>query len=255
MRKELEQQSKVVEERHNEFERQRELDQLKLKQELESKLMEHVQRSKEDDYRERLSREFDEKQKLLSIERERLDREKSDSYDRLRAEMEKSRSSLEQKIRGQIEEEMKEKVEKDSRLQEALQQQNDQLKKEEEERKKYDSLKKEKEASRAKINQEIHQGMERMRLEREKEANRPAAAPVPENHGKNVPAESVVPNPGAVSQESLDDPFIRQTLADIYAKQGLYLEALKIYERILNDEPNNEDVKEKLRNILRSKGI
>jgi tetratricopeptide (TPR) repeat protein len=57
------------------------------------------------------------------------------------------------------------------------------------------------------------------------------------------------------SKEVLDDPFIRQTLADIYAKQGLYMEALKIYERILNDEPDNHDVKEKLRDILRMKGI
>jgi pentatricopeptide repeat protein len=44
-------------------------------------------------------------------------------------------------------------------------------------------------------------------------------------------------------------------LADIYAKQGLFVEALKIYERILNEDPDNEDVKEKLRNILKMKGI
>ncbi|HEY5037632.1 MAG TPA: tetratricopeptide repeat protein, partial [bacterium] len=240
MRKELEQQTKAVEERHNEFERQHELDQLKLKQELESKMMEHVQRSKEDEFRERLSHEFDQKQQVLALERERLDREKSESYDRLKAEMEKNRASLEQKIREQIEQEMRERSEKETRLKQEIQLQNDQLQKEEKERKQYDSQKKEKEVSRAKINQEIHQGMERMRLEREKESHKSTAVSPPEIHKKDILIESVVTPPAGPSHESLDDPFIRQTLADIYAKQGLYLEALKIYERILNDEPNNE---------------
>jgi tetratricopeptide (TPR) repeat protein len=57
------------------------------------------------------------------------------------------------------------------------------------------------------------------------------------------------------TSEAIDDPFIRKTLADIYAAQGLYVEALKIYERILSEEPDNQDVKEKLRDILRLKGI
>lgn len=33
------------------------------------------------------------------------------------------------------------------------------------------------------------------------------------------------------------------------------MEALKIYERILSEEPDNNEVKEKLRDILRMKGI
>jgi hypothetical protein len=103
--------------------------------------------------------------------------------------------------------------------------------------------KKEEEEEKAKINQEILQGMERLRMEKERES-KPSPA-------QKSPAKREAP----AVQESLDDPFIRQTLADIYAKQGLYLEALKIYERILIEEPNNEDVREKLRNILRLKGI
>src|SRR5581483_8745130 len=104
------------------------------------------------------------------------------------------------------------------------------------------------EAAKAKVNQEILQGMERLRHEKEKEI-KSAPAPTPKATPEEAPA---VHSPTA---QELDDPFIRQTLAEIYAKQGFYVEALKIYERILNEEPNNEDVKEKLRDILRLKGM
>jgi tetratricopeptide (TPR) repeat protein len=93
--------------------------------------------------------------------------------------------------------------------------------------------------------------MERLRQEKQRESI-----------VQKTPANNVLPSPGTAigktnleQQENLEDPFVRQTLADIYAKQGLYLEALKIYERILTEEPNNEEVREKLRDILRLKGI
>src|ERR1039458_4827357 len=105
--------------------------------------------------------------------------------------------------------------------------------------------------AKAKINQEIMQGMERLRFEKEKEGKSSHPQPSPMAPAPNRPTH----HPGSESQESLDDPFVRQTLAEIYAKQGLYVEALKIYEKILNEEPNNEDVREKLRDILRLKGM
>jgi tetratricopeptide (TPR) repeat protein len=63
------------------------------------------------------------------------------------------------------------------------------------------------------------------------------------------------PPSSAASDLALNDPFVRQTLADIYAKQGLFVEAVKIYEKILNEDPNNDEVREKLREILRMKGF
>jgi hypothetical protein len=247
----LDEQARVVQERQHELDRKRDLEQMKLKQELESKLLEQVQKSKEDEMRHQLSREFEEKQRLLANEKERLEREKSDSYNRLKAELEETKASLEQKIREQIESEMKGKIEKESQLKAALEIQEEQSRKEEEQRRQYASQKREQEAAKAKINQEILQGMERLRLEKEKEVKPPSISPTA---GAKI-ASDIPPSVSGLSQESLDDPFIRQTLADIYAKQGLYVEALKIYERILNEEPHNEDVREKLRDILRLKGI
>jgi tetratricopeptide (TPR) repeat protein len=63
------------------------------------------------------------------------------------------------------------------------------------------------------------------------------------------------PPPSATPELALNDPIVRQSLADIYAKQGLFVEAVKIYEKILNEDPNNDEVREKLREILRLKGF
>ena len=252
MRKELEEQARTAQERQLALERQRELDQIKLKQELESKFMEQVQKSKEEDLRQQLVREMGEKQRMLEVERSRLEKERNESVHRFQAELDETKASLEVKIRAQIEKEMKEKLEKEQLLQSALRQEEDQRRKEEDQRRQYDSQKKEQEANKAKINQEILSGMERLRSEREKESKLPPVVSLHPPSEKNMVLDTPA---AAASQESLDDPFVRQTLADIYAKQGMYLEALKIYERILKEEPNNEDVKDKLRNILRMKGI
>jgi translation initiation factor IF-2 len=128
---------------------------------------------------------------------------------------------------------------------------------EEKQRTQFVEQKKVQEAARAQVDQEISQGMERLRLEKQRETKAPAPAPAPRASAAPVSAgqkSPVTPAAGGTG-ESLEDPFIRQTLADIYAKQGLFVEALKIYERILNEDPDNEDVKEKLRNILKMKGI
>ena len=174
----------------------------------------------------------------------------------MKAELEETKISMEKRIREQIETEMKERLEKEAQLKRALEEQESHRQKEEELRNQFAAQKREQEAAKAKVNQEIHQGMERLRLEKEKESKTPTRAPAPTlapTSNKMTPPE---PTPGtSPSSQELDDPFIRQTLAEIYAKQGFYVEALKIYERILNDEPNNEEVKEKLRDILRLKGM
>ncbi len=251
MRRELEEQTRLVQAQQQEMEQKREAEQLRLKQELESRLMEQVQRSQEEELRLRIAREYEEKQKFLAAERERLEREKSESLNRLKAELEESKVSMEQKLREQIEKETQERLARELQLKAALHQEEEKRKQEEEERKKFATQKKEQEAAKAKINQEILQGMERLRMEKEKETRAQSAFPsVP---SKAAGGEKAAPP--TESQESLDDPFVRQTLAEIYAKQGLYVEALKIYEKILNEEPNNEEVREKLRDILRLKGI
>ncbi len=248
MKKELDEQARLAQERQREQDSRRDQEQMKLKQELESKLMEQVQRTKEDELRLQMTREFEEKQRLLALERDKLEKEKNDSFSRLKAELEETKNSLEHRIREQVEREMKEKLEKDAQLKQALSEQEKQRKLEDAARDQYANQKREQEAAKAKVNQEILQGMERLRQEKEKEIK---AAPVP---APRAAPEEPHPAHSPTAQE-LEDPFIRQTLAEIYAKQGFYVEALKIYERILNEEPNNEDVKEKLRDILRLKGM
>ncbi|HTC22497.1 MAG TPA: hypothetical protein VK859_16700, partial [bacterium] len=221
------------------------------KEKTDALLSAQTSRSKEEELRAQFTREFEEKERQLSRERERIEKERTESLGRLQTELEETKSSLEQRIREQVEREMRERAERDSQLHNALKQEEEKQKSEEEERRKYSEQKKEQEVAKAKINQEILQGMERLRVEKEKEG-RAGTAPA---GSKPVPAPAPAPARGYESQESLDDPFVRQTLAEIYAKQGLYLEALKIYERILTEEPHNEDVREKLRDILRLKGI
>ncbi len=298
MRKELEEQARAAQERQRELEHKQELDQMRLRQELESKLLEQVQKTKEEELRQRITNEFEEKQRLLAVERERIEKERTnamilaqanrskeeelrqqftrefeekerrlalereriekertESLGRLQTELEEAKSSLENSIRQQVEKEMREKTEREAQLKAALRQGEEKQRIEEEERKKYTEQKREQEAAKAKINQEIMQGMERLRVEKEREGKSGTAPVAAKPPARPSPAPASTPSQGYESQESLNDPFVRQTLAEIYAKQGLYLEALKIYERILTEEPHNEDVREKLRDILRLKGI
>jgi len=310
LRQELDEQARASRQLHDELERKRELEQMKLKQELESKLMEQVHKTREDELRQQLMREFEDKQSNLSREKEQIEKERQLILEKMRVEMESSRIEMEKKIREQLESEYRSKIEKEAkerevqlketqelqkRLMEAHAQETQemqkrtlevqaqeakekerrlleaqaqeekelekrtieaqarereaqvqaQLKLEEDHRRHMETQKKDQEAAKARINQEIFQGMERIRLEKEKEIKQPASAPAPILSAKSLGGTS----------EAIDDPFIRKTLADIYAAQGLYVEALKIYERILSEEPENHDVKEKLRDILRMKGI
>lgn len=298
MRRELEEQSRLAQEKQKEMDEKREQEQVRLKQELENKVIEQVQRSKEEDVRKRvaqefeedqkrlarekellemekqkslqmeqvsrdkeellrsqLAKEFEDKQKMLAQEMQRLEMEKEDSLRRMKLELEETKTALESKMREQMEREIREKLERetqrDVQLKAVMKAEEESLLAERREKEKFEAQKREQEIARAKINQEIHQGMERLRSEKEREAQQPKAVPI-----KAIPTPAPIANkPISETQENLDDPFVRQTLADIYAKQGLYLEALKIYERILTEEPNNEEVREKLRDILRLKGI
>lgn len=270
MRQELDEQARVSRQLQDELERKREIEQLKLRQELESKLMEQVHNTREEDLRQRLTLEFEEKQKNLSLEKEQIENERQQILEKMRSEMESSRAEMERKIREQLENEYREKtrkevVERETQTQDAKEREKNlveaqarereeqvraQFRLEEERRRQLEAQKKEQEAAKARINQEIFQGMERIRQEKEKETRQPHSAPAPASPTLSSPVRA-----SSGTSEAIDDPFIRKTLADIYAAQGLYVEALKIYERILSEEPENHEVKEKLRDILRMKGI
>jgi tetratricopeptide (TPR) repeat protein len=42
------------------------------------------------------------------------------------------------------------------------------------------------------------------------------------------------------------DPFMNAAVADLYVKQGLTKEAIRIYEKILKLDPNNAEIRSKL---------
>ena len=83
----------------------------------------------------------------------------------------------------------------------------------------------------------------------------PTAAPAAPSAPAAVPAVAAA----AAKQvdEDLDDmdDFMTSAVADIYVKQGLIKEALRIYERILKREPGNADVKAKLEAVKAGKPL
>ncbi len=287
MQRELE--AKMLEQmRHNEeqarlqADRQRDFDRLKveqeeerirLKKELEDQLLEQMRKVKEDEnQRERLRREYEDQQKSMVRELERLEKEKTAETDRLHREMEETRRAMEEKLRLQVEQELREKMsresherelrEKESREREKELKERDEhvkalMRQEEEERRKFEESEKSRLKAKDNLSDEISRRMDRLRSEKEREpaAPPPHHAPAPSSQLQEVHKPISTGAQGGGMEAALEDPFVRQTLADIYAKQGLYVEALKIYERILNEDPDNEDVKEKLRDILRLKGI
>ena len=249
-----------------------------LQKELEEKMLEQMRKSRaQDEQRDQLQHEFEERQKSLSQEWEKFEREKEESSLKLRQDMEKAQKELEGRLRDQVEKEFREKLEREAAEKEKReheQRERDEkvkalMKQEDDERRRYEDEKTQKKAEDS-LQNEIFSRMERLRGEKEKEPAPPVPV-VPEPASASVPPVAAVSTPSDVLQEvskpitappsssanelALNDPFVRQTLADIYAKQGLFVEAVKIYEKILNEDPNNDEVREKLRDILRMKGF
>jgi tetratricopeptide (TPR) repeat protein len=83
-------------------------------------------------------------------------------------------------------------------------------------------------------------------------AHAPAAPPTSVGAGSPRPAPTpvVVPTKPAAkpADDELDDmdPFMNAAVADIYVKQGLVQEAIRIYEKILKLDPNNAEIQGKL---------
>lgn len=199
MKHELEEQARASRQVQDEMERKREIDQMKLRQDLESKLMEQVQKTREEELRHKLTREYEEKENTLSREKEQIEKERQQILEKMRNEMESSRSEMEKKIREQLEKEYRDKNHQETRERDAQgpdakdlekrlvedqarerdEQVKAQLKVEEDHRRQLEKQKKEQAVAKAKINQEIFQGMERIRQEKEKESRHSSSSPLP----------------------------------------------------------------------------
>jgi len=292
MKKEIEEQTRHLAQEQERLaaERQGAIDQVRqeqdkerqrLQQEMESKLLEEIRRSKrEEELRQQLQKELEEKQKMMDLQREKMEAEKVDAFNQMKSDLEKAQRELEQKVREQVETEIKDRAEREAREREKQAEREakvqELLKKEQEERRRYEEEKKVQANAQVRVNREITDGLERLRREKEKESSSPSFYPAAVRKTAPVSLNPVPPSPASVmesfeisesigkeealpsasaEEDNLEDPFVRQTLADIYAKQGLFVEAVKIYEKILNDEPDNEEVRNKLRNVLKMKGL
>ncbi len=280
-RKLSEEQERLAAERQEAIEqirREQEKERVRLQQEMEGKLLEEIRRSKrEEELRQQLQKELEEKQKAIEAQQEKLESEKMDAFNQMKEDLERSKQELEKKVREHVEKELQERSEREAREREKQAEREakvqELMRREEEEKRRFEEEKQKQATTQARINREIVDGLERLRREKEKEVSlppvRPVVAPsVPAPPALDIsietPAEveldtSLQARPSAATgsgeADNLEDPFVRQTLADIYAKQGLFVEAVKIYEKILNDEPENEEVRNKLRNVLKMKGL
>ena len=63
------------------------------------------------------------------------------------------------------------------------------------------------------------------------------------------------PPPAMDEQAEPDEPIPTLTLADVYVKQGLLDKAVKVYEDILRERPDNDKARERLHALRQSTGV
>jgi tetratricopeptide (TPR) repeat protein len=261
----------ILKNREKEIERIK-TEQEKEKAELQKKLNEQTKNSMDfEESKQKLEHEFEIKQRLLDDERKRIEKEKQGSLDELKKELEGTKFQLEQTMQQQIEQEVQLRLKHE--LSEANRKKEIELQIQKSNRNDQKTIelylmdKKEKKVIQDRIMNEISAGMERLQMEKEnfyRQDNR--STPIAENSlnfiRENTKIEEAFerkseaePRMNAAVHQSSSDHFVRQTLADIYSKQGMFLEAVKIYEQILIDNPKNDEVREKLKKILKLKGI
>jgi tetratricopeptide (TPR) repeat protein len=205
---------------------------------------------------EKKAKEEEEKHLRQEMEKKALEEAK-----RLRAEMEqKARVEAEKQARAELEKKAREEAEKraaeemDRMAREAVSKKNKEevekkVKEELEKRAQEEAAKKTKEEVDRKVKEEL---MKRAQEEKEKNSKK---APVPASEIKTSRTEP--PSKGDQALEEDKDGFMTIAVADIYTRQGLYDEASKIYNRILQMEPDNLEAKKKLsdlENLRKPKG-
>jgi tetratricopeptide (TPR) repeat protein len=96
----------------------------------------------------------------------------------------------------------------------------------------------------APLNPEIRASL--LRLQPPIPPTKPSLLPV----GAGVGSEPVEFQAASGSQEGDEGPFATETLADLYAEQGLGDRAASIYQRLLDEQPSNDRLQRKLDALL-----
>ncbi|HTC21404.1 MAG TPA: tetratricopeptide repeat protein [bacterium] len=213
----------------------------KAKEEEDRRLRAEMEKKAQEDTR-RLREELEQKARLEAEKQARAEFEKKAHEE---AEM-KAKEEMERLSRAEAEKRFKEEVERKTR-------------EEVERRLKEESLKKTKEEVERKVREELEK---KARDEAERRIREEAERRVQEDKRRAASAGDLStsrtppPSKGDVLEENRDE-FMTIAVADIYVRQGLVEEAVKIYHRIVQNEPNNLEAKKKLNdaeNLIKSKG-
>ncbi len=200
--------------------------------------------------------------------RKEMEKKALEEAKRLRAEMEQkaraeaekqARAELEKKARDEADKKAKEEMERMAReiASKKLQEESEKRAKEDlEKRVQEETIKRMREEAERKVQAEMaskakEEAEKRFREEKEKSAKKNAA---PVNEIKTSRSEPHSKGEQAIEEDK--DGFMTIAVADIYTRQGLYEEAAKIYHRILQMEPDNQEAKKKLNeleNLTKSK--
>jgi tetratricopeptide (TPR) repeat protein len=214
----------------------------KAKEEEERRLRAEMEKKAQEETR-RLREELEQKTRLEAEKQARVEFEKKaheEAEKKINEEMERlSRAEAEKRFKEEVERKTREEVER------RLKEESLKKTKEEVERKVRDEFdKKAKEEAERRIREEAER--------RVQEDKRRAAASAGDLSTSRTPP----PSKGDVLEENRDE-FMTIAVADIYVRQGLVEEAVKIYHRIVQNEPNNLEAKKKLsdaENLIKSKG-
>jgi len=170
--------------------------------------------------------------------KQEMERKAQEESKRLQAEMEvKVRAEAEAKAR--VEAEAKARVEAEKKVHEEaerrVREENDRKVREESEKKvQEDAYRRAKEEAEVRVREELHK-------KAEEDARRKTA--------DEIKTSRVPPPSKGDSLEEGRDEFMTIAVADIYVRQGLKEEALKIYRRIVQADPGNLEAKKKLSDL------
>jgi tetratricopeptide (TPR) repeat protein len=226
-----------------------------LEAEIRKQLEDEMRRKAEEEIRARMEAEMRLRMEDERRKAEEEGRRRAEDETRRRLEQESKRLEAEKAdVRRQMEADMRKAIEAQERARserEALEKLDLMRKKEEKEQKeklqaevlaRVQSQQREGHAKNQKIIDDIKRKVE--------EANRAAAeaalAPSKPGAAPASPAAPVAAQAETLSAGDDMDDFMTEPVADIYTKQGLIPEAVRIYERILSRQPGNADVRRKL---------
>lgn len=199
----------------------------RLREEIEKRVQEEEARKAKEEEERRRREEEEAKRRKAELEQRLKEEAAKQAEKKLREEMErKIREELEAKLKAEAERKAKEEAERKA--------------KEEAERKaKEEALKKQLEEAEAKAREAA-----RLKAQREAEL-REKDEKLLKKHETLEKKQSV----SAGDSTAAKDEFMTVAVADIYARQGLHEEALRIYRKILEIEPDNFEAKKKLADL------